>query len=168
MLLYLLAAMMTLTPQGQKPPAPCADPHYRDFDFWVGDWEVADAKGTRQGHNRVERIEGGCAIQENWTGAGGMTGRSLNTYRPSAGTWHQTWVSSQGALLLLDGRFDGRSMILGGPSPNPEGGTLHNRITWTPLPDGRVRQLWEQSPDGKSAWRVVFDGYYARTAKATR
>jgi hypothetical protein len=28
------------------------------------------------------------------------------------------------------------------------------------LPDGRVRQLWEQSSGGE--WRVVFDGYYAK------
>ena len=33
---------------------------------------------------------------------------------------------------------------------------------WQPLPDGRVRQLWESSKDGGETWTVAFDGYYAR------
>ena len=36
------------------------------------------------------------------------------------------------------------------------------RITWTPLDDGRVRQHWEATTDGGKAWSTVFDGYYAR------
>ncbi|MCP4663212.1 MAG: hypothetical protein GY856_48085 [bacterium] len=35
------------------------------------------------------------------------------------------------------------------------------RITWSPLGDGRVRQLWESSVDGQG-WKVVFDGTYTR------
>jgi hypothetical protein len=36
------------------------------------------------------------------------------------------------------------------------------RITWTPLPDGRVRQHWESTTDGGRTWSTVFDGYYTR------
>jgi hypothetical protein len=43
---------------------------------------------------------------------------------------------------------------------------VHERISWTPQPDGTVRQLWEQSADG-SRWRVVFDGRYVRQRPAS-
>ena len=60
-----------------QPPAPatkpCSAPPYRQFDFWIGDWDVFSPDGKLAGHNRVESIEGGCGIQENWTGAGGGT-----------------------------------------------------------------------------------------------
>jgi hypothetical protein len=37
-----------------------------------------------------------------------------------------------------------------------------NKMTWTPNPDGTVRQLWEQSKDGGQAFTVLFDGLYRR------
>jgi hypothetical protein len=35
-----------------------------------------------------------------------------------------------------------------------------NRITWSPNPDGSVRQHWEQSSDGGTTWATIFDGLY--------
>jgi hypothetical protein len=37
-----------------------------------------------------------------------------------------------------------------------------NRVTWQPLPDGRVRQHWEASEDGGTTWKTAFDGYYTK------
>jgi hypothetical protein len=37
-----------------------------------------------------------------------------------------------------------------------------DRITWIPLEDGRVRQVWEASRDYGNTWQVLFDGTYAR------
>ena len=44
------------------------------------------------------------------------------------------------------------------------GGAALQRITWTPLEGGVVRQLWETSKDGGRTWAVVFDGRYAPKA----
>src|ERR1051325_1609374 len=44
-------------------PAPCSSAEYRQLDFWVGDWDVYDDKGVLQGHNLVQKILGGCALQ---------------------------------------------------------------------------------------------------------
>src|SRR5690242_21838009 len=74
-----------------QPPA-CSAREYRQFDFWIGDWDVVAPDGTRAGHNRVERIEGGCGLQENWTGAGGGTGRSINTNAPADKQCLQNWL----------------------------------------------------------------------------
>jgi hypothetical protein len=48
---------------------------------------VTDAEGVFQGTNRIEKILGGCALQENWTGAKGVTGRSFNIYASGRGVW---------------------------------------------------------------------------------
>ena len=58
--LFLLASVL-VTPlaTAQMPaaaPAPCATPAHRQFDFWVGDWDVRKTDGTRAGQSRVEPI----------------------------------------------------------------------------------------------------------------
>ena len=54
-------------------------------------------------------------------------------------------------------------MILSGLRPARDGsGMVMHRISWTPSPDGTVRQLWEASKDDGGNWAVLFDGTYAR------
>jgi len=152
------------TPAAAPPPKPagCTSSEARQFDFWVGDWDVADAQGKVVGRNRIVTLHDGCVLQESWTGKGGFTGTSLNAWDVERKEWHQTWVDNGGGVLKLDGTFAGGRMVLRGESI-AEGRKVVQRITWTPLPDGRVRQLWESSADG-STWTVAFDGYYARRA----
>ena len=38
-------------------------------------------------------------------------------------------------------------------------GTI-NRVTWSLLDDGRVRQHWENSSDKGETWTTSFDGFY--------
>jgi hypothetical protein len=67
--------------------------------------------------------------------------------------WHQTWMDSSGGVLQIDGRFaDGRMTLTGDAPGEKPGETVRNRITWTPLSDGKVRQLWESSNDGGKTW----------------
>jgi hypothetical protein len=143
-------------------PALCAAPECHQFDFWIGDWEVQNPKGAIVGTNRVVAILGGCVLQENWKGARGMSGTSINMYVPSTGTWHQTWMDDHGTLLTLDGRFQDGSMVLTGETPAAGGKKDLQRITWSQLRDGKVRQLWESSADGGKTWTVAFDGTYVR------
>ena len=143
-----------------KPPGCTAAPH-RQFDFWLGEWDVTDAKGRTAGRNRIVALHDGCALLESWSGSGGFTGTSLNAYDAERKTWHQTWVDNSGGVLQLDGRYADGRMVLAGESQDGSGKVMQ-RITWERLPDGRVRQLWESSKDGGSTWAVAFDGYYAK------
>jgi hypothetical protein len=145
-----------------KPPA-CAVASFHQFDFWLGDWEVRDASGKMVGHNRITRMHKECVIFENYR-AGEFTGSSLNVYDADRKVWHQTWVDSGGGLLVIEGAFVDGKMILAGETVDAEkpGGKVDNRITWQPLPDGRVRQLWETSADKGMTWATSFDGYYTR------
>jgi hypothetical protein len=154
------------TAQEPEPPAPCTAEEYRQFDFWIGSWEVTTPDGNVAGTNAIDSILNGCVLREQWRGAGGMTGTSYNTYDPHAGTWHQTWVDDRGGFLLLSGRLEEGSMVLRGEMVDDEGPVLH-RITWTPVATGEVRQFWEASRDGGTTWSVVFDGRYAPTGASS-
>ena len=112
--------------------------------------------------NRIERIENGCALQESWLGTGGITGRSLNAYSSADRKWHQAWVGSSGQFLHLAGGLRGSEMVLEGQSMNTASKPTIERVTWTPMPDGRVRQFWQQSIDSGKTWTTSFDGMYSR------
>ena len=61
-----------------------------------------------------------------------------------------------------EGGLRGDAMILAGTLINPHGESQPFRGTWTPNPDGSVRQLFEISPDGGRSWTTWFDGRYVR------
>ena len=166
--LWIAVALCVAPAMAQQPPAPtpppCATAAHRQFDFWLGEWEVRDGAGKRAGENRITRIHNGCALLEEWKGNGNVTGSSLNSYDQERGVWHQTWVDSGGNLLRLEGEYADGAMTLRGPHVErgpPEKASLQ-RIRWSVQPDGRVRQLWESSADDGRTWTVTFDGWYAR------
>ncbi len=151
-------ADQTPTPSAPPKPPDCKGELNRQFDFWVGDWSVT-VGGQVAGENRIDLILDGCALLENWTGKGGMTGKSLNFYDARRGMWHQTWIDNRGGALHLDGKFADGKMVLEGQHTDAKGKTLKHRITWTPIPAGGLRQVWETSEDG-ATWSVAFDGLY--------
>jgi hypothetical protein len=163
----VLVPVMSSVPAGaadEPPPKPgeaCALPARHQFDFWVGDWDVRNPDGKLVGRNRITRVHGGCALEEQWTGNGNVSGSSLNAWDADRERWHQTWVDNTGGVLLLDGGIRDGRMVMTGTSGSGSERALQ-RVTWQPLPDGRVRQTWEASKDGGGGWSVVFDGFYTR------
>lgn len=159
----LMSLAQEVTEAAPAPPPPaCTTPENRQFDFWIGDWNVT-SNGQPAGTNSIHPIHGGCALQENWQGAGegGISGTSYNIYDQARGLWHQTWVDSSGTLLQLDGGLQDGVMVLSGKRPARDGsGMVIHRISWTPGEDGTVRQLWEASKDDGGNWSVLFDGLY--------
>jgi len=111
--LVLVSAMLvsgTQTASAEKPPdSGCKDGASRQFDFWVGHWRVTE-HGKPAGENRIERILDGCALLENWTGAQGGAGKSLNFFDRDDGLWHQTWIDRSGGALFLAGKFGNGAM----------------------------------------------------------
>lgn len=142
---------------------PCEfDPRYRQFDFWVGDWDVFNPAGRQAGTNSIQKIAGGCALLENWKSVMGGSGKSLNFYDPSKDKWVQKWADSSGEIIPTEGEFKDGAMRMKGELIQRDGTKTLYRGTWTPLPDGRVRQFLEESRDGGKTWNTWFDGYYKR------
>ena len=150
--------------QADPPPVPA---EVRALDFWVGEWEVFLTSGPKDGDNRIEKLLGGFALQENWTDLDGHEGKSwLYYYRPEK-RWKQVWVTDGGFVkekVQVEGAPAG-SVRFRGEIPLKDGGTLLDRTTLTPLADGRVRQVIEQSHDHGVTWQTGFDAYYVRKAR---
>ena len=140
----------------------------KDFDFWVGEWEVYDKAGSvKYGDNTITRTNRGCYLYEQWVSSTGVPGNSMNYYDPGQQRWRQHWVGAGGSIIDIYGGLVDGSMVLKGrlytinpPSENPFRGT------WTPLPDGRVRQFFEHSDDNGKTWIAWFDGYYQRKSES--
>jgi hypothetical protein len=165
--LLLLAFILPAVLRAQSAagaPASCSRPEHRQFDFWVGEWDVTMPNGRKAGTNRILPIDSGCALREEWQGTSGSTGTSLNIFDAATGRWHQTWVGNDGLLLQLDGGMKEGSMELSGSTVGATGARTLHRIRWTPLGGrpARVRQLWESSADAGRTWSVAFDGTYTR------
>lgn len=148
-------------PPESSPPPPCIGAEFRQFDFWVGNWNVKNPKGKQVGTNEISRGSEGCVIREQWKSASGGTGMSINYYDPDDRKWHQDWVGGDGLILHLKGELVGNAMIMRGPSKTPKG-TLLNEVSWTPTPEGEVKQQWRTSTDGGKSWETVFLGIYGK------
>lgn len=164
--LFSLSLLLSLPLQAQAadPKKPvCADAVFHQFDFWVGDWDVTTPQGKPAGRNRIQSILEGCAISEEWTGAGGTNGRSHSAWDARNKQWNQYWVADDAGVLYLSGSLRDGSMVLSGEQLDPASGKRSpQRVTWTPNADGSVRQLWESSADGGKTWTTVFEGIYRR------
>lgn len=122
----------------------CTAAPYRAFDFWLGEWEVVEA-GELAGRNEITREQGGCLLVERWHGIEGGTGMSMNFYDPEAERWRQVWVSPGVQIDIAGGMQDG-SMVMEGTILYLQDERLRAfRGIWTPLPDGRLRQLFEEA-----------------------
>lgn len=143
-------------------------PESRQFDFWLGEWEVTSPDGKLQGTNRIELVSDGRGLLETWTGetaVGNTNGRSLNAWNAEKKQWQQFWVGGDGGVLELSGGADAQGRMVLTGERDSEGKRLFERITWTPGTDGSVRQLWEQSSDAGKTWTIVFDGRYTKKTR---
>lgn len=155
-------AFAALTHRVETNERPCAhDPAYRQFDFWVGEWQVKSPEGAPAGTNSITIENGDCWVHEHWVGMGG-NGESFNFYNPTTKKWHQTWVDDQGQVAEFDGALMNGAMAMEGYRQGTAGARIPARLTLTPLPDGSVRQLGENSTDGGKTWTVLYDLTYVR------
>lgn len=157
-----LIFVFTLSIQAQD-QCKCCTTSYDQFDFWVGEWDVFNKDGKQVGTNIISERQDNCVLVENWKSSNGkITGTSYNFYNSETGFWEQLWLDNQGGVLKLKGKKEGNQMILyGDKAGNGDGSYTIDRITWTAINDGTVRQLWEKTKDSIQ-WNTVFDGLYKK------
>jgi hypothetical protein len=155
-------------------PHPCPAAGSRQFDFWVGKWDVIGKTGAHAATSIISSEMDGCLVMEDYVQDNGVyNGRSLSVYDPNTGHWYQTFVDDIIAgSYRLEGAFTGGSMVLSGSQPvyNFGTGTVQQRdvtVTWTPLDGGRVRQRFDVSTDGGPV-ATGFDGTYLPAEQLTR
>lgn len=134
-----------------SPRVPVPEDPSRQFDFWLGRWEVTNRFLQKDGSWRVggvaiaeiDSVLGGKAILERWTGQGSlaMRGMSLRTYDAEESRWEVilNWPSgTPSGFSMVVGNFkDGRGELFP-PTPSPR-----TRFTFSEAREQSCQ--WDQS-----------------------
>lgn len=166
---FALSASAAFASEADTDDAPtinpaCADAPYRDFDFWVGTWDVHTTAGQLAGRNVITLEEGGCLLVERWTSANGGTGQSYNYVDLDTQEWRQVWVSPGMTINYSGGldedgvmRLEGRIAYAAAPQNN---GPF--RGAWELKDDGSVVQTFHQQNSETGEWAPWFTGIYTK------
>lgn len=148
---------------------PCDRPEFRQFDFWIGEWEAYGPKGNKGGDSKISVIIDSCVILEEWTSAGTQNGfryagKSFNTYNLATKQWQQTWVDNTGNTTeyLRGEATDGKIIFYADNVTGSKGEKYMRRLTFTKLSNDKVRQFGEKSNDGGNTWSQEYDLEYRR------
>ena len=168
--LYLaLSAISAGAAFGQNPPQPppCSSEQAKQFDFWVGTWDLewTDAKGNKlKGTNTINKILGGCVIEENFSTGGSQPylGKSHSLYDVKSGLWKQTWVDSGGAYIDLTGEFKDGRMILRREGTDQKGNKALFRMIFSNIQKDSFLWDWESSSDEGKTWTTNWKINYKR------
>jgi hypothetical protein len=154
---------------------PCSSPLYRQFDFWIGEWEAFGKNGQKAGDSKISLVLDSCIILEEWTSASvnrglRFAGKSFNTYNAVTKQWQQTWVDNTGGSTeYLEGKFDNKKIILlTKPFPFSRDTLAIRRLTFFDLDMNKVRQLGEISKDNGMSWVTEYDLEYRRKKPAVQ
>jgi len=161
------ARFAAILDQAKQNQTPCDyKTENRQFDFWVGDWEVAPTSGgPTVGISHVERALGDCVIWENWTSLGptGSAGKSYNVFNPDLKRWEQFWVDNVGGMIHFYGALDKGVMdFYTDEIPQADGKNLKRHLQFFNLGPEKVRQFSQGSNDGGKTWFVEYDFTYDR------
>jgi tetratricopeptide (TPR) repeat protein len=150
---------------------PCMSiPQAREFDFWVGEWDVyPNGTNTLVGHSKVEIASGGCMVLENWTALGPVpnTGKSMNYVNSTTGKWEQHWIGSGGLSinnpqLFTNGEYKDGAMRFESTSMSPQNQKQRGRFIFFNMEPDQVRQFYEISVDDGKTWTTSYDFIYKR------
>ncbi len=148
---------------------PCSGPEFRQFDFWIGEWEVFGKTGQKAGDSKISLILDSCIILEEWTSANMMqglryAGKSFNTWNRALKEWQQTWVDNRGnTTAFTHGKFEDKRIIFTtDPFPFSKDTIAVRRLTFFDLGKDKVRQLGEITKDKGTSWAMEYDLEYRR------
>ena len=169
-LLSLFSSSALFSQQAATQPlsGPCAAKEQKQFDFWVGEWDLT-WPGTRAGEvahgtNSIQRILDGCVIQEAFSGqqATPLRGTRISIFDVNAGKWKQTWVDNQGGYLDFVGALKDGQLILQREASGKGGAKTRQRMVWKNITQNELDWSWEASSDGGKTWQVQWPIHYKR------
>ncbi len=154
-----------------EPAMPCSSPQARQFDFWLGEWDLTwpaeqtggEAGEVGRGKNTITRRFGDCVIEENFAFADDtFLGHSVSVYDAQADMWRQTWVDNMGGYLLFAGNYDGKTMELRTPTVERDGEQIVQRMVFSSIQRDSLRWDWQGSRDGGETWNDLWNITYQR------
>jgi hypothetical protein len=164
--LHSMSCVRVYAAEAEAPP--CSAPVYRQFDFWLGEWDVFEQGGSiKEARAIISSVQNGCGLREQYDGTSGSSGESLSMYDPTTSQWQQTWISSHGQVVVIHGARQGEAMILSGTDHSSSGQRLVRGV-WK-QEGAAVRETAERSSDNGKTWTPWFDlSFRKRSAKSSQ
>jgi len=172
---YSILICLALTAFANARADVCSEPRDREFDFWIGEWDIENRQAnpgnltdpnlypTGAAIARVSPAAGGCAIVELWEGElswGRVLGFSLRSYDASAEKWTLllNWPAPNagvpGVFATREGGFrHGRGEFFNS-SVGTDGKTRLSRFTFADINEERYRWDSAASVDGGVTWQT--------------
>ncbi len=165
----IITFLLLLSASVHAQQRPCSAPAYRQFDFWIGDWEAFGKNGQKAGDSKISVILDSCIILEEWTSATvshgiRYAGKSFNTYNVLTKQWQQTWVDNVGGSNeYLEGKSGNGSIVFRSTPFRFSIDTMAIRqLSFYRLSNDMVRQHGEISKDKGNTWATEYDLEYRR------
>ena len=158
------------TAQASQTALPCSAPEFRQFDFWVGDWDLTwpgqKPNEVQHGRNTISKKLANCVIEEQFDGSkdAQLRGMSVSVYNARLKQWQQTWVDDQGGYMDFAGELRGGELVLSRHTRNPKGEDIAQRMVFKNIAADSLDWSWEQSKDDGKTWTVVWPIHYVRRA----
>jgi hypothetical protein len=161
----LVSALLAAIPAMAAGNPACDAPEFRQFDFWVGDWDLSwtTAGRPQKGRNTVTSILNGCVVAESFRSGppADFDGISHSTWDREARQWRQTWVDNTGAYLDFTGGWEDGKMVLSRDAEK-DGKRIRQRMVFHEIGKDALKWNWESSGDAGRTWKVLWQIDYAR------
>ena len=179
MLLAAYSILLFSEAQGQdREPVnsnPCDAPEAREFDFWIGSWDITQKILRRDGTwlelpattNVVKDLEG-CALVEHWEGTveffwegmkepQAMRGLSVRSYDPETKQWRIYWMDTRHPKFgVFEGRFRDSIGTFLKSSTAADGKPLLTRIRFSNMSGESVTWTLDISKDNGDQWTPLW------------
>lgn len=146
-------------------PAGCTSAESRQFDFWLGEWDVSPGQSpVLIAESTISLHDQGCVILENWRPFRNAHGHSINIYDATEGKWRQTWADASGTRTEYSGSVDADGVMrLDNLSPAQQGAAqARQRMNFQRVDANTVRQWGEAFDAAQQAWTTTWSFIYRR------
>ena len=146
-----------------KAQSPCDTlKNYRDFDFWVGEWDVY-VNDQKRAESSITFTNGKCGILEDYRPLNTPGGNSISYFDVADGRWKQEWVSNGRVSHYIEPESytKGQMQLIARHTSN-KGNFLLRMIYYHNKKEDTVRQVMDRSDDNGQTWKTIFDGLYRR------
>lgn len=150
-----------VTPQR---PAGCTSAETRQFDFWLGEWDVSPGDSTVLiAESTITLHDQGCVIIEHWRPFRAAHGHSINVYDSEEGRWRQTWADASGTRTEYSGSLDAFGVMrLDNMDPAQAGAApIRQRMNFQRIDANTVRQ-WGETLNAEQTWTTTWSFTYRR------
>lgn len=129
-------------------------PESAQFDFWVGDWDLAVTDPLGKGVATQHVTKEACVVTEHYRGyfrgKSADEATSTNRWNPDLRAWQQRYVDAIGTGWYTGTFADGTMTLHAGTEGGARANT--NRVLWTNITASGFDWIWERTLDGGASW----------------